>query len=339
MIILFSFPGDLTMRRVSKLLAARQVDFLELDTADLQRSWRLTLELGSSERTYSMLRGDGWSVRLADIRSVWLRRPAPPKAPGSIEEPLLRRYVEAEARELIAALWLLLECRWLPASPSLVAAAQYKLPQLIRAKELGFTIPPTLLPDCAEQVVAFHEQHRGRVVSKLLGPTAFGETMGSIFSRYTELVTRRDLHASDTIALSPALFQKYTEKGSELRITIVGDRVFAAEIDSQRTNHTRVDWRRYDHHRQIYRPHALPESVQRCCLELMRSLGLCYSAIDMILTPDGRYVFLELNPAGEFGWIEDQVGFPISEAIADLLIMNDAGENRCKPLEAPTSPL
>jgi glutathione synthase/RimK-type ligase-like ATP-grasp enzyme len=51
----------------------------------------------------------------------------------------------------------------------------------------------------------------------------------------------------------------------------------------------------------------------------MHKLGLNFGAVDMILTPDGRYVFLEINPNGQWGWVEDLTGMPISEEIIGLL--------------------
>ena len=66
-------------------------------------------------------------------------------------------------------------------------------------------------------------------------------------------------------------------------------------------------------------PHALPPEVQERCVRLVERLELCYGAIDMILTPDGRYVFIETNPSGQYIWIENETGLPISAAICDFL--------------------
>jgi glutathione synthase/RimK-type ligase-like ATP-grasp enzyme len=94
----------------------------------------------------------------------------------------------------------------------------------------------------------------------------------------------------------------------------------AAEIHSQESNHTRHDCRRYDWYQTTYRPHALPREVERHCRQLVERLDLCYGAIDLILTPDGRYVFLEINPNGQYLWIEQATGLPISEAVGELLM-------------------
>ena len=101
---------------------------------------------------------------------------------------------------------------------------------------------------------------------------------------------------------------------------MVGREVFAAEIHSQQTHHTRHDWRRYDLSHTPHFRHMLPPEVQERCVQLVERFELCYGAIDMILTPQGRYVFVEINPSGQYLWIEQETRLPISAAICDLLM-------------------
>ena len=96
--------------------------------------------------------------------------------------------------------------------------------------------------------------------------------------------------------------------------------MLAAAIDSQATNRTRVDWRRYDLGHTPHRAIQLPPSIEGKLVALCRGLGLSYGAIDLIVTPEGEHVFLELNPAGQWHWIEQLTGLPISDAIADELV-------------------
>ncbi|HEX8894260.1 MAG TPA: hypothetical protein VF783_13095 [Terriglobales bacterium] len=69
-----------------------------------------------------------------------------------------------------------------------------------------------------------------------------------------------------------------------------------------------------------FEKHVLPSGVENRLLLLMRRMGLEYGAIDLRLTPEGKYVFLEINPAGQFLWIEEATGQKISDAIAAHLI-------------------
>ncbi len=185
---------------------------------------------------------------------------------------------------------------------------------------MGLELPPTLVTNCREEFLDFYGQHNGNVVGKLTGP-AFDRTVGTDnFCRYTEVVSKRDVAYAASLQYCPVIFQAYVPKRLELRITVVGQQVFAAEIHSQQTHHTRHDWRRYDLGNTPHFPHVLPPEVHQQCVRLVKRLELCYGAIDMILTPEGRYVFIEINPSGQYLWIEQQTGLPISEAICNLLM-------------------
>jgi hypothetical protein len=101
-----------------------------------------------------------------------------------------------------------------------------------------------------------------------------------------------------------SLFQQKLPKQLEIRVTVVCREVFAAEIHSQISPKTRIDWRKYDIANTPHYPHQLPKDVEEKCLSLTRHFGLDFNTIDLILDPDGRYWFLEMNPNGLWAWIE-----------------------------------
>src|SRR6185295_16367444 len=131
---------------------------------------------------------------------------------------------------------------------------------------------------------------------------------------------------------SPLILQEYVPKHVELRVTVVGGEIFPAEIESQGSARSRDDWRRYDLARTPYRRHTLPADVAERLLGVVRAFGLCYGAIDLVLTPDGRYVFLELNGNGQWLWIEDLTQMPIADAITSVL----ARGRETAPVALPT---
>jgi glutathione synthase/RimK-type ligase-like ATP-grasp enzyme len=146
---------------------------------------------------------------------------------------------------------------------------------------------------------------------------------GEMYVPYTHTVRRRDLANYQAVRFAPMIVQEQIPKRLELRITVVGTRVFAAEIHSQASRLTRDDWRREcngDLCFSYYAPHALPAAIEALCIRLVQTLRLCFGAIDMIVTPDGEYIFLEINPNGQWNWIQDLTGLPIAEAIAELLV-------------------
>lgn len=123
--------------------------------------------------------------------------------------------------------------------------------------------------------------------------------------------------------LVPAILQPQLEKDFDLRITVVGKQVFPVAILSQQHAETSIDWRTWDISEGIdlrHEPFDLPTEISEQCLALNRRLGLNFSCIDMVLTKGGEFVFLEVNPNGQWAWIESLVGLPIRDAIIDHLI-------------------
>lgn len=118
----------------------------------------------------------------------------------------------------------------------------------------------------------------------------------------------------------PVILQPYIEKLFELRITVVGEKVFPCAIHSQNSQRTLEDWRRYDLSNTPHKIYPLPPNIEGLCVNLVKALELKFGCIDMIVTPDKEYIFLEINPNGQWLWIEQLTGLPISQTLAELLI-------------------
>jgi hypothetical protein len=319
MILILTSPDDLHADHVEPMLDARGLAYLRFDPAQYPHAAELSMAYGPSGATRQLLRVGGREVDLSTITAVWNRRPGLPRAAPEITDAKVRELVAGESDAMVRDLWRSLDCAWLPAPPAVLREANRKAAQLRLAGALGFELPPTLVSNSPDDVIEFHRQHGGRIVSKLLGAAFMSSSFGNEMVRYTEQVSHRDLANLEAIRLCPMIFQAYVEKRIELRITVVGRRVMACEIHSQASHHTRHDWRRYDDAATPHYVHALPAAIERRCLALTERMGLSYGAIDMIVTPDGRYVFLEINPNGQYLWIEQQTGLPISDAIVEQL--------------------
>lgn len=118
---------------------------------------------------------------------------------------------------------------------------------------------------------------------------------------------------------SPAIYQELIPKRFDLRVTIVGHKIYAAAIDSQSDPAAALDWRQTDNPRLPHHPVTLPDEISDKLLRMMEALRLTFGAVDMVLTPDGEYVFLEVNPNGQWLWIDDTLGYGISHAVAEWL--------------------
>ncbi len=198
--------------------------------------------------------------------------------------------------------------------------AENKQLQLQVARALGLDIPRTLTTNDPRAVQAFAKSCETGMVTKMLSSFAIYEE-GKELVVFTNPVKPEDLADLSGLSLCPATFQELLPKSLEIRVTVVGQRVMSAAVDSQASTRATYDWRR-DGLRMLqdWRHYQLPLEVEEKILRLMDYFSLNYGAIDIILTPDGKHVFLELNPCGEFFWLEQSPGLPISEAIADLLV-------------------
>jgi glutathione synthase/RimK-type ligase-like ATP-grasp enzyme len=118
----------------------------------------------------------------------------------------------------------------------------------------------------------------------------------------------------------PLTFQEYVDKAYELRITVVGQAVLACKIDSQNAaGLTAVDWRQYNIPKTPHYSYEVSVDLRDKLLLFHQITGLRYSAFDLIRSTAGEYIFLETNPFGQWLWIEDLTGMPITLSIANEL--------------------
>lgn len=224
---------------------------------------------------------------------------------GGIDE-----WASAEARGGFGGL-LAAVPRWLN-DPGRMEHAEYKPVQLAAAARAGLATPRTLIttdPDAAREFVAglaraVYKPFRGSVRS----------ANGTRFI-YTSPITAAEI--DDSVAHTAHQFQEWIDKDHEVRLTVVGDRYFAARLTG-RSADARVDWRS-DYDSVDYAVTEVPDGVRAAVAAMLADLGLRFAAMDFVVRPDGRWYFLDLNPNGQWGWIEHHTGLPICAAIADTL--------------------
>jgi glutathione synthase/RimK-type ligase-like ATP-grasp enzyme len=156
-------------------------------------------------------------------------------------------------------------------------------------------------------------------VAKLLAPVSYGMGADSAFV-YTNEVSESDLEDASGLRHSPMVFQERIPKSLELRIAYVAGKFFAGALDASRSARGQVDWRRATPEECRWQRASIPPELEIQLSTLMSRLRLVYGAIDIIRTPAGEHVFLEVNPGGEWGMLERDLDLPISEAIADALL-------------------
>jgi hypothetical protein len=245
-------------------------------------------------------------VRDSQIDRVWWRRPNPPFLPEGSLHPQDAWFATRELRSVFESLWLTLgpQVEWVN-SPRGARTANSKVVQLRLAPQAGFEIPDTLMSNDPERIRAFLREHEhcGAVYKTFL-PVGYREGEKRL-SGNTAAICVDQLTSDATLRLMPGIFQERISKAYELRVTFMGHHHVALQIRSQEHATTRLDWRSAPLGETPTSLYTLPPAVEKSCLALMRLLGIVFGCFDIIVTPDGRYVFIEVNEAGQFLFVED----------------------------------
>ena len=274
------------------------------------------------------LRSTAGGVNLSDVTAIWYRRT---RFGGRIPETMDRQFRMAsigECRATVSGLIASLKAFQMDPVPVFRHASNKQL-QLQVARELGLETPRTLTTNDPDAVQAFAERCPAGLVTKMLSSFAIFDEQGGENVVFTTPLDTEDLEDLSGLEFCPMTFQERLPKKVELRVTIVGDRVFTAAIDPAIQARAAHDWRREGEELlEHWQPGDLPDDVATRLLRFMDYFDLNYGAIDVIVTPEDRYVFLEINPVGEYFWLERCPGLPISEAIADVLLGRAARRTR-----------
>jgi glutathione synthase/RimK-type ligase-like ATP-grasp enzyme len=305
---------------VCAVLDRKGAKYARLDTAAFPQSVGVTLRYSYGERDSASLQIAEQLIDLVQVRAVWYRRPTPPVPdPGLAEQD--RQFVAREAQHVFSGLWHSLRNRFWVNPYDASRAVEHKPYQLRMARDVGFDVPRTLITNEPHEALEFFDSCAEGMIYKTFSGHA-RITDDTYYAIFTSRVARADLVARcREIQLCPCIFQEYVPKKVELRVTVIGKRIFATEIDSQSRERTKDDWRRDSlvSHPAMW-PTELPPRQQTLVHEMMNRMGLVFGCFDFVRTPDDRYVFLELNPNGQWFWIEQYTGAPLMDSFTDMLI-------------------
>lgn len=302
MILIITHKLDYTVDFIVDILNTRKIAYKRLNCEDIMKSG-LSISIG-----------DEFDLRLLGeqvFSSIWFRRTMLPDVDMPLPEKI---YLLKEFEYLLKNIFATIDGKWL-SDPFLVYRAENKLLQLKYAKEIGFVIPDTLVSANASEIRHFAKREDSIIVKPIYSGR-IESTAGPDFM-FTNIVSEHHLADLEKYDITPCIFQQEIKKKIELRVTVVGTEVFTAQVDSQKSTESKTDWRR---EKNKFESFELPENVAEMCVYLVGKLGLRFGAIDLILTPEDKFVFLEINPNGQWVWIETETGLKISEALINELI-------------------
>ncbi|MER7346386.1 ATP-grasp ribosomal peptide maturase [Streptomyces aurantiacus] len=313
-ILVIAAQDDWPTDRVVNVLTERGAQVFRMDTAEFPQDLTLAARLDAVHGWHGRLTTAHRSMRLAEVTGVYYRSPNHFTLPAGMSEAE-QRFAAAQARAGLGGVITALDCRWVN-HPAAMSRAEYKPLQLTAARTCGLAIPPTLITNDADAVRAFaSDMHRPLICKPVASPVFIEEdTLKTVYTRRLAEDDLADLSGLDTTA---HLFQAWMDKAHEVRLTVAGDRLLAAEIHAG-SQAAHVDWRS-DYNSLTYRATETPDHVAAAVRRLMAHLGLRFAALDFVVSPTGEWTFLEANPCGQWDWIQHATGLPIAEAIADEL--------------------
>jgi len=311
-VLVVSRETDPTADLVVDELATRHVPVMRFDMADFPQAVSLSVEHHAAPWA-GVLADKFRSVRLEDVRAVYYRRPHLPAVSDELQEPH-RTWAEEQALAGILGTLYGLPVPWVN-RPDADGMASHKPGQLPVAAAHGLHTPRSLITTEPEAARRFCRDADGPVICKPLmgGPLPYPD------GRRTGIPTHLIDPASidDSVSLTAHLFQERVPKTHEVRLTVVGTEMFAAEIHAC-SEASRVDWRT-DYDALTCDTCRVPEDVRAGVLGWLDHFGLNFGAFDFAVTPSGDWVLFECNPSGEWLWIQHKTGLPIAAHIAELL--------------------
>jgi hypothetical protein len=282
-------------------LRARSILFTRIDT---------DLFFNKQALAYSTTRSD---LNLEQVTVIWNRRPQTPVIQTVAYQPHVHEFCAREAEAALFGQLLALDAIWVN-DPYANKRAGHKVLQLNTAKQIGFSVPETLVSNDPERVIEFVTR-LGECVYKPLTWGVVGTGDGSTAAIYASVIGSKQL-APESIRLCPGIYQQTIQKARELRVTCMGNELHAVSIEGSLS--VGIDIRR----EMINLPHMLfdlDSNTTELCQRLRNSFGLLYCAIDLVQDTDGKIWFLEVNPNGQWGWIEKKTGLPLRESMIRLL--------------------
>lgn len=309
MILIFGSSLDPHTRAVASLLEASGHRHACFDLFDPECDG-LSLDIGKAAGLWI-----GRGTDISDAQSVWWRLKPPERI---VTDDLVAYYDQQFAFNEWSAVVghaaeYLSECFWINRREA-ERKASNKVYQIALAQALGFAVPRTVFTNSVDAARRFAQDGRRCLVKTFLPYLS-----PDLRQCHAREVTLERLEAlGPAIGQCPVILQDLVEPDHELRVMVVGDVVHAVRIDARRDKHP--DWR-LESGADIFSPMHLDPGLSRSLADLTAAFGLEFGCIDLVRGKDGNLYFLEINPAGQWLWLEERLGLPISAEIARRLAL------------------
>lgn len=314
-VLLITNKTDVTTDFVVKKLKEKDIAFYRLNTEDLGHNVKVDFNFQKDNFRISD-ETTGLEIDLLAVKSVYFRRPELPEDNPELSKAE-NHFIRTEISYTLEGIYKILDSAYWLNNVSHIRNAENKIYQLRLAKRLGFSLAPSLITTRPGSATKFYCANDEECIIKPIRTGLVADDAGEEAIIFTNKVYLDDINVQRIINC-PTFLQRLIKKKGDLRVTVVGHQVFTALIHSQESPESKIDWR-VSQDGLKHSIYELPLEISNLCVELVSALKLNFGAIDLILNEEGNYIFLEINPNGQWAWIEKLLGFDISGAIVNLL--------------------
>jgi len=315
-VLVISNKSDLTSDFVIKNLKSRSINFYRFNTEDLLSSINITADLKSnSVRLFD--KSLNQTISLKEFGAVYYRRPKIPTLEFNDVDHAENTFLKKEIAYLFEGIYKAVRKAFWISPPFAIREAENKMYQLEIANRIGFKIPNSFISNSYSECLQFYNANSKQCIVKPIKSGLIEDEKGTKVIFTNEL--KEFPNQPDKIESFPLYIQEKIDKKADVRVIVVGKKIFATLIHSQSCKETKTDWRRGEHNLEHVRI-DLPKQLKSKCIKIVKDLGLQFGAIDLILDKNEKFIFLEINPNGQWAWIENKTGYNISSEIVNLLI-------------------
>ncbi len=316
LILIISNKWDVSVDFVVKELRQRHQEFLRINTEIFPKS---NCSVSFPDFKYMISNGCEIFNLNNNLKSVFFRRPGKPfedfeKKHKNLTPEL--KHAREQWHAFIEGMLCINNVLWIN-NPNYNDIMENKILQLKKASEIGFNIPKTCITSDKNEAEKFLNKCKGEIIAKsLYSPLIEYEKQD--FFIFTNLITNFKSVSSLEIEIAPIILQEFLKEKLDYRVTVIGDKIYPVRIESS-DNNVPVDWRTMKDGLKFI-PTDLPKDISKKCINFVKNNNLIFGAIDLIKEKD-KFYFLEINPNGEWGWLQKCADLPIAETISDYLIM------------------
>lgn len=309
-ILFITNKEDISVDYLISKLKLKTKKFLRIDSEDINK-----IDFNINPKGEFLIKINSKTYNLKSVRSVVFKR-TPTKFDFNKDDSN-QKYLNNERKHFFEGLYLCLkDAKWI--NPMFAThIAERKIFQLNQAKILGLQTPESIITNNSLTAHKFLQQHQKSIIKPI--SNGLQVVNNDIYSIYTSEIKKDffSLYKESELFETPIFLQEKIKNKSDIRVVIINKNIFTVRID--KNDKSEVDWRKPEILK-TYSKINLPKKLSNLLIRLNKSFGLIYSAIDLIETPKGEFIFLEINPVGEWVWLESELDLNISETLLNEML-------------------